>query len=635
SLERNGATHKFLKRQLIFEDRRGGVMSEVLHFTDYPFRPAGFQQWFPHTRGGEVKTLDYWVRYSFEKLDKTHDRYKPLFFLDSGGFRLLFNRDVDISAFGYEPRPESILQLQLDYGADIVASLDYPIPPFLNQEQALDRIKRSIGNAITLMRLLYRENKRDLNNKRPFPILAVHGQTPSQMQTCVSQLLQQLDKEGLNNEPFGIGIGSLVPLRIASSVDKVIMIVKTAIDTLRDPKFSSRFNTEKIPIHVFGITGNMIPVLTHLGVDTFDSSSYIKSASSLDYYDPKTWSPRDFHSLESLSCDCNACDGITPEQLAQMQEDLRGKKINGNQERLGHKAGKFVVDIKSDVYGIMAYHNLNLQDEEIARARKAIDEERMTQHLVQFGKTHPRSQGLIEFMTEVDPAVAGAFGHVQIKLFPQTREEFDQQHEVSLANDPHAFDLRTYSDYTKPPEKDRLLLLACSQGKPYRSSKSHSTVFRFLRQHVNDALDSCHKVTISGLYGPVPLEFEDVDAVRTYEYILSTSAKRQRELVIERLVAYLEAHLNEYQRIVAHVAAGAYRSVVEAAFKQITENFALTYGDKVPFPVPLILTPEKTKGTGTKDLLSHVNLTDLVHALYPEKEGLTDVPIQLSSLELL
>ncbi len=635
SLHRNGATHKFLKHQLIFEDRRRNFMSEVLHFTDYPFRPATLRKWFPRVDdSSKGKTLDYWVQCSFKELDKAGEGYHPLFFLDSGGFRLLFNRDVDIAEYGYSPIQESILQLQLDYGADIITSLDYPVPPFLKEEQALERIQKSVRNAVTLMRLLYREGKTDITGKCPFPVLAVHGQTPGQIRSCIRQLFQELAQEGFQNEPFGIGIGSLVPLRLSSNADKVVMIVKAAIDTLYEPDVQRHFNPNKILVHVFGITGNMIPFLTHLGVDTFDSSSYIKSASALDYYDPVTWNSLPFRKLESISCHCNACDGITPEQLRQMQEDLSGDRINGSKKRLGHPAGKFTVNIKSDVYGIIAYHNLNLHDDEIMHIRQAIDAGVTAEHLVQFGQTHLRSQELVEFLAEIDPLVMKALGHVQIKLFPRTREEIDLQHEVSLANDPSDFDLRTHVDYKIPSGKDRLLLLACSQAKPYRSSKTHSSVFRYLSQHVGERLQSCHKVTLSGLYGPVPLEFEDVEAVRTYEYVLSSSAKRQRELIVSRLVSYLETHLREYGRIVAYVTAGAYRGVFEAAFSQVKENYARVNGADALLPTPIILAPLKSHGTGTKDLLSHANLKELLHVLYPEQSAQVAVPDQLQTPEI-
>lgn len=43
-----------------------------------------------------------------------------------------------------------------------------------------------------------------------------------------------------------------------------------------------------IPIHVFGITGTLIPILAYLGIDTFDSSTYIQEAKSLRYLEPNT-----------------------------------------------------------------------------------------------------------------------------------------------------------------------------------------------------------------------------------------------------------------------------------------------------------------------------------------------------------
>lgn len=629
SLHRNGATHKFLKRQLIFEDRRPGLMCEALHFTDYPFTPRSFREWFPHTNGSpDIKTLAYWVKQSFTELGKPQQMYNPLFFIDSGGFRLLFNREVDIAEFGYEPTQQSILQLQLDYGGDIVTSLDYPIPPLLNHKQATERIAGSIHNAVLLMKELYRERKSDPTGKRPFPVLAVHGQTPDQIRGCVLQLFEALDNAGFANEPFGIGIGSLVPLRVNSSADKIVMLVKAVVETLHSADIPAQFNPESIPIHAFGITGDMIPVLAYLGVDTFDSSSYIKSASVLDYYDPVTWGAINFRTLKSLPCDCKACNGMTLDQVSRLQEVLSGEKIMGNKDRLNLQAGQHTVNIKSDVYGIIAYHNLCLQDREILGVRSAISTNEVAQHVVQFGKTHMRAQALVEFVAQLDPIIAKALGHVQIELLPRTREEINEHYNtISLTNDPTDFDVMThYPTYQPPAGKRRLLLLACSQAKPYRQSKSHTTVFRFLREHAGDLVEECHKVTISGLYGPVPLEFEDEEVVRTYEYVLSSSAKRQHELVVARLTAYLEAYMHCYDQIVGYVTASAYRSVVEAAFKRVHERYTKAHGPEAILPVRFILVPEKARGTGTKDLLTHVNLIELVHTLFPH------APLQVTPL---
>jgi queuine/archaeosine tRNA-ribosyltransferase len=594
-------------------------MAEVLHFTDYPFRPRNFREWFPHTvNSTEVKTLQHWVRHSFQELGRPQDTYHPLFFLDSGGFRLLFNREVDISEFGYEPTQESILDLQLAYGADLVASLDFPIPPFLDAPQVKERTIKSVDNAVHLMELLYKGGRTDANGKRPFPILAVHGQTPRQIREYIVRLFQRLNEGGFCGQPFGIGIGSLVPLRTQHQADKIVLIVKAVMDTLYGSEIPSGFTPDRIPVHAFGITGDMIPVLAHLGVDTFDSSSYVKSASVLDYYDPITWTSSDFRKLETLHCQCDACRGISNDQVKELQAILAGGRVNGNQERLGRKIGAFTVDIKSDVYGIIAYHNLNLQDSEIAGVRRAIEANETAEHLVRFSKVHRRAQELVEFVAEIDPTVARSLGHVQVELFPRSQEDREAEHDtISLMNDPCAFQLTMHPDFTVPSTSDRLLILACSQAKPYRQSKSHATIQRAIVQAIGEKQMRHHKVTLSGLYGPVPLEFEDLPQIRRYEYVLSATARKQRELITARLVSYIEAHRQSYRHIVAFVTARAYRMVVEAAFARVKENYARTYGD-APYPVALILVPAKSHGTGTKDLLSHASIDEMLSSLYPE-----------------
>lgn len=617
-IERNGATHKFLKSRLIFEQRRPGLMTEVLHFTDYPFTPRNLREWFPHTGGGTPYTLSEWVQKGFEERDRDNPPppYKPLFFLDSGGFRLLFNRDVDISEYGYSPTQESILKLQLDYGADVVASLDYPVPPALNATEAAERITKSIENAVKLMQLLYVEGKRGPTGKRPFPVLAVHGQTPEQIRTCITKLLFRLADEDLITQPFGLGIGSLVPLRLSDG-HKVVTIVQSAIEVLYSGEVPASFDPSRTPIHAFGITGDMLPLLTHLGVDTFDSSSYIKSASVLDYYDPRTWNPMNFHKLEQITCGCDVCTEITSSSLKRLQEVLHGDKIVGNKERLALRVGRFLVNTKSDVYGLIASHNLNLQDKEIDKVTTAIRADNTPEHLVNFGLAHPRTHRLIELLAETDPSVASAFSHFQVALIPKSHQEINDQFKtISLKHKPEEFDIRTLS-YAPPSNKDRLLLIACSQAKPYGNSKSHRSIYRFLEQHVGEALTTCHKVTISGLYGPVPVEFENEKAVLDYEYMLSTSAKQQSALVSERLVDYLVSYFDRYQRIVAYVSATAYRRVVESAFLALRDRLLKAGITESKITSKLILVPTSTHGTGTKDLLTHKHLEELVTALYP------------------
>jgi hypothetical protein len=136
----------------------------------------------------------------------------------------------------------------------------------------------------------------------------------------------------------------------------------------------------------------------------------------------------------------------------------------------------------------------------------------------------------------------------------------------------------------------------------------------------------------------VPREFEDLTVVRDYEYVLSTSAKRQGALVVERLATYIEKHMHAYTRIVAYVTTRAYRDAVEAAFARARQNYTQMHGAEAPFPIPLLLVPAQAHGTGARDLLNRDHLVELLQSLYPDpasaKGHLLERPVQLGVPEL-
>jgi predicted RNA-binding protein len=108
-------------------------------------------------------------------------------------------------------------------------------------------------------------------------------------------------------------------------------------------------------------------------------------------------------------------------------------------------------------------------------------------------------------------------------------------------------------------------------------------------------------VTISGLYGPVPREFDDLEPVHAYEYVLSTSAKRQGALVAERLAAYIERYMHAYTQIVAYVTTRAYRDAVQAAFARVQQNDAKVHGAEAPSPVRLLAASASTSHSSRSD----------------------------------
>lgn len=152
--------------------------------------------------------------------------------------------------------PESILDLQLDYGADIIATLDFPIPQNLNKEETAERMERSIDNAVETLRLL---DERKLE-KTPSVYVAIHGHNYEEVNWYVSQFLELADE--LDEALEGFALGSLVPL--SSSPDTLVDIVQGARDAIPEERY------DEIALHVFGISGRLCPLLSLLGVDTFD-----------------------------------------------------------------------------------------------------------------------------------------------------------------------------------------------------------------------------------------------------------------------------------------------------------------------------------------------------------------------------
>ena len=102
-----------------------------------------------------------------------------------------------------------------------------------------------------------------------------------------------------------------------------------------------------------------------------------------------------------------------------------------------------------------------------------------------------------------------------------------------------------------------LVLLPCSATKPYSRSQSH--------RQFRDAIDHrAHRVALSSPVGVVPQELECTYPAQHYDIpVTGHWTATEREWVSTLLTRYLER--NRYPRIIAHVPAGAYRQIVDAA----------------------------------------------------------------------
>ena len=210
--------------------------------------------------------------------------------IDSGGFAALFegSRILERSGLGIletnlTELPEVLTPMEvLDFQeekADVAFTLDFPIPVGTDQVEAERRQRLSISNAIWAIR----------NRRRKEMCLygCIQAWDEKSAADCVRQL---------TDHPFdGFAIGGLVPR--AKNWDLIEGIVSKVLAEL-----------DGRPLHVFGLGK---PEISHklfeMGVDSVDSSSYVKMAA-----DGRKWSDPNFR-LEDLS---------TPELLKLAIENL-------------------------------------------------------------------------------------------------------------------------------------------------------------------------------------------------------------------------------------------------------------------------------------------------------------------------
>ncbi len=198
------------------------------------------------------------VMLSYHYAKKMTDRPKGVVFIDSGGFASLFEgscieRRSDYSCIktreGDEIAPPDVLSFQEKH-ADIGATVDFLIPLDMPAEQAAHR------QACTLENAMWALNAR---RRRDFLLFASIQAWNAESAMRMTQALAPY--------PFdGFALGGMVPR--VKRPDEIVQIVRAirSVDSNR-------------PLHVFGMGSPiLIRSLIQAGADSFDSSSYVRSA---------------------------------------------------------------------------------------------------------------------------------------------------------------------------------------------------------------------------------------------------------------------------------------------------------------------------------------------------------------------
>ena len=580
STPRGGGLWKYLLRDFMKHDVP--MLSQVLHFLDFPFEGKHLEKW-------RQKTMREWYQ-------EVNGIYNAPLFLDSGGFKLLYKAGLDLKEFGIEKETEAddIFALQEDFGGEIIASLDYPLPPGLERSEAEKRMDLSLENAYRAATLLASKAQ------PPFLYVCCHGQSQSDIENYVKRVFDRLS--GMLPS-FGLAVGSLVPLRgkqDAAVLERICGVQKAIPE-------SERGHT---PIHAFGVSGELTPILAYMGVDSFDSTSYIQAARGLSYADPVTRTKRKLMELDELTCTCRICREASLDEMHRtLMEETSYKRTS---------TGKY----KSECYAVIALHNFEMEARLLSHMKDAIEADDALEELVRHAATGRGIRNAVDWLIENDKAFANRMAKTvidiptsenrrstksnpdQLELFPTLLKEEtgsyfqEEQPTISLDYTPDSFSIP--ADYEPPKDKRVLLTIPCAGKKPYSLSRTHTIVNTKLQNAFGSNQGVIHKITLSGLYGPVPEEFESEEPVVRYDFQLSPRNTEQIQLGTDRFKAYLDKHVDHYTLVVGYATSQAYRQVFERLQAQHSD---------------FILLPMKLKQKRLSEFFRHVHLDELIEVL--------------------
>ncbi len=253
---------------------------------------------------------------------------------DSGAYQELH--------YGYvEADPVDIVKFQIDIGSDIAVILDKPTPSDASFIEALESVEETYKRALKVVDII-----KESNSLWVYPI-----QGAPYMDAVKKAIDHAVDSIIYNNFDL-YAIGSPTKLLERYDYSTIVRVVAEAKMGLPPDK----------PVHLFGAGHPMIiPFMVALGVDTFDSASYILYAR-----DERLMTPRGtirLQELDYLPCVCPICSKYTIKELKEMNRKDRIKLI--------------------------AQHNLYVIMQEIRTVKQAIREGRLWELLEERARSHP------------------------------------------------------------------------------------------------------------------------------------------------------------------------------------------------------------------------------------------------------
>jgi 7-cyano-7-deazaguanine tRNA-ribosyltransferase len=333
-----GGIHRTVKEFMISATRVGGgdyseffdgVLTSVSSLTDYNVTRERYEDYI----AAPIKQRDIFSPFS------------GAVFIDSGGYKFLNNDGIDGSNFQVDIDQRTVYEIQRQMGADVIVNLDRPIAPDDTHKQRLEKARETGKNIREFLQM-----SADFDGAR---YLTLHGYNYSMIDAFLRTVTEYCSAATLRASFDGVALGSLVPKK-----DDRNALIDAVIDC---QKVLSDWGFDDLPLHVLGISSRAIPLLTALGVDSFDSSTYLQTAINGGYFvslmETKHVSEADFS-----QCGCPVCS-------------------SGHLQKWMGEEG--AAPYQKDKLGAVAMHNLIIQKQEMARIRNCI-EQNGTDSLIEY-----------------------------------------------------------------------------------------------------------------------------------------------------------------------------------------------------------------------------------------------------------
>jgi 7-cyano-7-deazaguanine tRNA-ribosyltransferase len=302
-------------------------------------------------------TNAYFIKKHFNFSNNIHDFFKfdGIIMTDSGAYQILEYGNIDIT--NYE-----IVTYQNIIRPDIAVILDIPTGDTDSEEKARESVEETIRRA------------KEAENIISDDIIWVYPIQGGKFLNLVEYAAKI--SEGFKKYKM-LGLGS--PTVVMEKYEYTILI---------DMIYHARSNTSRgKPMHLFGGgLPHIIPFIVSLGIDTFDSASYILYAKD-DRYMTRSRVYR-LDSLDYLPCSCPVCLKYDIKDLKEMSKQIRTK--------------------------LLAIHNFYKILEEIKFTKQAIKEDRLFEYLQEKSRIHPalysafkRLLKYSKYLEKYDPRVRG------------------------------------------------------------------------------------------------------------------------------------------------------------------------------------------------------------------------------------